>query len=84
MVTLVRSSLEHYDPSVYFTAMWLQTFNKELILERLDKVEEYIRESYLRFIDSKFNNVLQSELDCIENFLQYEKFRKIAYKFTDN
>ena len=72
MVTLVRSSLEHYDPSVYFTAMWLQTFNKELILEHLDKVEEYIRESYLRFID------------CIENFLQYEKFRKIAYKFTDN
>jgi hypothetical protein len=84
MVTLVRPSLEHYNPSVYFTALWLQMFNKELILERLDKVEEYINESYSRFIDSKHNNVLESELACIERFLIYEKLRKIHYKFTDN
>ena len=84
MVTLIRSSLEHYEPSVYFTAMWLQTFNKELILERLDNVEEYIRKSYLSFIDSKYNDLLKSELDSIANFLEYEQTRKIAYKFTDD
>lgn len=75
---------EHSGPSVYFTAMWLQIFNKELILERLDLVEGYINEAYLRFSDSKFNNTLKSEMDCITHFLENEHTKNIQYKFTDD
>ncbi len=84
MSSSVGMPAEHSGPSVYFTAMWLQKFNKELILERLDLVEEYINEAYIRFSDSKFNNLHQSEMDCITQFLENEHLKKTQYKFTDD
>lgn len=70
-------------PSVYFTALWLQCFNKELVFERLDLVEEYIQESNDRFIGGIFDDEQASELDCIERFLESEKSRNTQYIFTD-
>ena len=84
MSSSVGMPAEHSGPSVYFTAMWLQKFNKELILERLDLVEEYINEAYIRFSDSKFNNLLHSEMDCITHFLENECLNNPQYKFTDD
>ena len=84
MSSSVGMPAEHSGPSVYFTAMWLQKFNKELVLERLDLVEEYINEAYIRFNDSKFNNLLHSEIDCITHFLQNECLNNPQYKFTDD
>lgn len=70
-------------PSIYFTALWLQIFNKELILERMDLVEEYINESYRRFIASSFNDFSISELDSISNFLSNEDHEALCYRFID-
>lgn len=84
MSTLVKMPVEQSGPSVYFTAMWLQKFNKELILECLDLVEKYISEAYLRFIDSEFNNLRESEMDSITHFLENEYLKKTQYKFTDD
>lgn len=36
-------------------------------------VEEYIQESYTRFVESDFNDEESSELDCIELYLAAEK-----------
>lgn len=75
---------EHHEPTIYFTAMWLQAFNKELILERLDLVEEFILDSYHRFKDSEFDDVLKPEIECINDFLESEIAREFCYKFTDD
>lgn len=83
MTTQDKTSVQGQYPSVYFTALWLQCFNKELVLERLDLVEEYIQESYARFFESDFNNVERSELDCIELYLAAEKKKAHQFMFTD-
>lgn len=80
---MVRIPIEHKDPSIYFTALWLQTFNPELNFERLDLVEEYIRSAYLNFLDSKYDNVLKSEIECIESYLSNQKSKKVTYIFSD-
>ena len=84
MTTLKKTSEPVQYPSVYFTALWLQCFNKNLVLERLDLVEEYIQESYARFIESDFNHEERSELDCIELYLTAEKKKSHQFKFTDD
>lgn len=84
MTMVDMKSVQKQYPSVYFTALWLQCFNKELVLERLDLVEEYIQESYVRFIDSDFNHVERSELDCIELYLNAEREKAHKFKFTDS
>lgn len=83
MSTVNNTPQQAQHPSVYFTALWLQCFNKELVLERLDLVEEYIQKSYARFIGSDFDDEQASELDCIERFLESEKSKNIQYIFTD-
>lgn len=76
-------SLENDYPSIYFTALWLKTFNKELIFERMDLVEEYINESYRRFMASSYNDYSISELDSISNFLSNENHQALCYRFID-
>mgnify|MGYP001760113200 FL=1 len=84
MMTLEKTSEQVKYPSVYFTALWLQCFNKNLVLERLDLVEEYIQESYTRFVESDFNDEESSELDCIELYLAAEKQKAHQFKLTDD
>ncbi|MEC6128076.1 hypothetical protein [Acinetobacter ursingii] len=84
MTTLEKTSEQVQYPSVYFTALWLQCFNKNLVLERLDLVEEYIQESYTRFVKSDFNDLESSELDCIELYLAAEKQKAHQFKLTDD
>lgn len=84
MTTLEKTSEQVQYPSVYFTALWLQCFNKNLVLERLDLVEEYIQESYTRFVKSDFNDLESSELDCIELYLAAEKQKVHQFKLTDD
>ena len=84
MTTLGKTSEQVQYPSVYFTALWLQCFNKNLVLERLDLVEEYIQESYTRFVESDFNDEESSELDCIELYLAAEKQKAHQFKLTDD
>lgn len=84
MTTLEKTSEQVQYPSVYFTALWLQCFNKNLVLERLDLVEEYIQESYTRFVESDFNDEESSELDCIELYLAAEKQKAHQFKLTDD
>lgn len=84
MTTLKKTSEQVQYPSVYFTALWLQCFNKNLVLERLDLVEEYIQESYTRFVESDFNDEESSELDCIELYLAAEKQKAHQFKLTDD
>ena len=84
MTTLEKTSEQVQYPSVYFTALWLQCFNKNLVLERLDLVEEYIQASYTRFVESDFNDEESSELDCIELYLAAEKQKAHQFKLTDD
>lgn len=84
MTTLEKTSEQVQYPSVYFTALWLHCFNKNLVLERLDLVEEYIQESYTRFVKSDFNDEESSELDCIELYLAAEKQKAHQLKLTDD
>ena len=84
MTTLEKTFEQVQYPSVYFTALWLHCFNKNLVLERLDLVEEYIQESYTRFIESDFNHEKSSELDCIELYLAAEKQKAHQFKLTDD
>ena len=84
MTTLEKTSEQVQYPSVYFTALWLQCFNKNLVLERLVLVEEYIQESYTRFVESDFNDEESSELDCIELYLAAEKQKAHQFKLTDD
>lgn len=84
MTTLDNTSVQGQYPSVYFTALWLKCFNKDLVLERLDLVESHIQESYARFIDSDFNHEKRSELDCIELYLEAERKNAQPIKFTDD
>lgn len=84
MTTLEKTSEQVQYPSVYFTALWLQCFNKNLVLERLDLVEEYIQESYTRFVKSDFNDLESSVLDCIELYLAAEKQKAHQFKLTDD
>ena len=84
MTTLEKTSEQVKYPSVYFTALGLQCFNKNLVLERLDLVEEYIQESYTRFVESDFNDEESSELDCIELYLAAEKQKAHQFKLTDD
>lgn len=84
MTTVVNNAQQVQHPSVYFTAIWLQYFNPDLILERMDLVEAYICDSYGRFIQSEFNSAERSELDCIEQYFSAEKTKNIQFKFTDD
>lgn len=83
-MTLTNNGQQVKQPSVYFTTLWLQCFNPDLILERLDLVEAYINESYARFIQSKFNSYESSELDCIERYLAAERKDAQPIKLTDD
>lgn len=84
MTTVIDNAQQVQYPSVYFTAIWLQYFNPDLILERMDLVEAYIFDSYGRFIKSEFNSKESSELDCIEQYLSVEKTKNIQFKLTDD
>ena len=84
MTTLEKTFEQVQYPSVYFTTLWLYCFIKNLVLERLDLVEEYIQESYTRFVESDFNDEESSELDCIELYLAAEKQKAHQFKLTDD